>query len=217
MRYGTSAFKRYNGRGARELKFHDDTQTEFTVSATGSVASMDLFNIQQNSTASGRIGRKILVKDIFLRMHVIPQVINSSNGNATVHCVFRFMILVDRQCNGALPNQNDILAGTNIFDYRNLDQSHRFKVLVSKFRDLHANTVLLDPVTPFTTAKLNINSKTWHIGLKNVNIPIMYDASTGAIGDLVSNNIIIYTHTHIAGTSGSINARWEGRIRYSDM
>ncbi len=203
-RSGSSAFRRYNGARS-EKKFFDDTQATFSMTTTGAVASADLFLITQGSTANQRIGRKILITDLYFRGHLFLP-----GQSTSTHDTGRIIILLDKQANGANPVQADILVGTNWKDFRNLDTSHRFKVLATRTYNFAPTGI----TTNFdaNTRLVTFNSYNMFIALNNLNIPIMYDASTGALGDLVSNNIVIYTHSE----KGLVDMSWKKRVRYRD-
>ena len=203
-RFGSSAFRRYNGSSS-EKKFLDVTQADFSVSATGSISDIGVDLITQGSTANQRIGRKILLTDLYIRLHAY-----APSSTALEHCAVRIMVILDKQCNGALPTQADILAGTAFDNFRNLDQSHRFRTLFEKMITLNSTGITTNFDANVYTSPFQ--SRNIFISLRNLNIPIMYDASTGAIGDLVSNNLIVYTHGH----QSIVNISWKLRARYRD-
>lgn len=126
--YGT-----YNRRGRDELKFIDSNVD----GASPAVGAVFLINgIVQGTDYNQRIGRKVMLKSIFVRF-----TINAVPANLALQGdVVRLMIFYDSQANGAAPAITDVLAIAEYDSPMNLNNRDRFKVLHDKFYTMWANT-----------------------------------------------------------------------------
>jgi len=75
------------------------------------------------ANANNRLGRKILVKSIFVRGRVW------ATSGMTGAAFFRMIILQDREPNGALPTIANIMTDDEIVGLMNLNNGQRYKVL----------------------------------------------------------------------------------------
>ena len=94
----------YTRRGRDELKVKDVTVTSQNLTNT---AGFELINsIGQGSDYTQRIGRKVVVKSIFIRFTLIPNSANSApNGDFA-----RVIVLYDCQTNTVAPTVADVLS-----------------------------------------------------------------------------------------------------------
>ncbi len=207
-KYRKSGFYgRYNkNTGTSELKFLDRTIPTLTVPIAGSVVNILPLLIPENTSPSGRIGRKIVVKSIGFRMHI-----TLANSTLPDHDLLRIIILIDKQCNGAQPAVSDILQNANTATaFYNLQNSGRFEVIFNKYYNLFSRAGAGN-----TAGGLLYGGDTKFIhGYFKCNIPIEYNASTGAITEIRSNNIVmiaISTHADVAiGNDGQWRTRYYG-------
>lgn len=154
---------------------------------------ISLQSITQGTTDQSRTGRKITVRALDV----------SFNVTATTQGTVDTFIVLDKQCNGATAGATDIWEAQGPYTSANLlnvDNSGRFRVLS------HKRTVF----------DQDVQYKTIQHRLKNVTIPIMYDSGTGAITDLTSNNILVFTQC-LAASAVTINATAVSRVTYSDV
>jgi len=198
-------YGRFTKRGRRasnvEMKFLDTVVAGAALSINGQLkGSMNL--VPQNVTESGRIGRKITVKSIMIRgdIHQPP-----GAGSVSANVV-RFMMILDKQCNGALPAITDFLETATFSSFNNLENSARFRVLSDKQYKLQCGgydgTGIGEDLLP-----INVFLK--------CNIPIEFDNSldTGAITTIRSNNIFGFM---ITAQTSNVASGFTCRIRYTD-
>ena len=207
-RYGTSAsgYTRTTGYYGRfqpggEAKFKDTAKAETTPATTGGISDSSLVVIPQNTTESGRIGRKVLVTKLFMNGHIhIP---TTSNNDETSD-ILRMILYLDKQCNGAAATVTDILESADILSYRNLANSNRFTVLADKKWAISCSVgsgngtsdSFAESYKPFKVNKM-------------LKVPIEYDSTTGAITEIRSNNIgvLVITETGVAAIQYNVSYR----------
>lgn len=202
----TSGFYgRYNRMSLRnssvsELKYID-TAINATAASTGTLlpASGTLVPIAVGTGPSQRIGRQVRVKSINAYLTLTKNVSDKSTD------VIRLILLLDTQCNGAVPTVTDILSTANVNSFRNMANSKRFVVLKDTEQTITSSTYYGTNFGP-VTRQLDI--------FRKVNYPIEYDQTlnTGAITTIRSNNLILlaisaYDTVSVIGTV---------RIRYDD-
>lgn len=197
---------RYNqmaGFKKAEDKFFD-TALSFNIDATGEVPATGQLCLVQNGTSdSSRIGNKIVVKSIQIRgvQILVP------GASTTGACTTYVYVVLDKQCNGAAAAVTDVLTGTSLASaFINLANSERF-VILKRFVTKHACSAGVQTAFSQTSEPME-----W---FHKCNIPILFDASAGAITDLTSNNIFL-----IAGTDGQgddlVAVDGRVRLRFSD-
>jgi len=177
----------YYGRftpGAGELKFHDVDLDDATIAAGGTITPT-ICAIPQGVTESERIGRKCTITQIMWKWRVtlpnLAEVTNPNDGNT-----FRLILYQDKQCNGATALALDILETAEVHGFRNLANTGRFNILYDKLwaqnyigvaSEMSGNLSQLAVIKEGTFYK------------KGCSIPLEFNASTGAITEIRSNNI----------------------------
>lgn len=194
-----------------ELKYFDNdlNLTTINLATAGGTLIEDslLCGIQQGSGANQRIGRKIIVKRLSFRMFVNYK----AADDAPADNIFRIIIYLDKQANGASTNWQTIFASQSVFAFNNLERKDRFTILKDFFfkvspipyYDSTSNTTL----TNIKTTLLKGNIK--------LNLPIEYSGSTNNVADMVSNNIGIFGGVLLNGVVNDIDGIV--RIRYDDQ
>lgn len=149
-----------------------------------------------DSTATGRIGRKIVMKSLYLRWQA--SIGATSTGGSPV----RIIVVYDKQANTQAPATSDILLQDAFLSPNNLSNRDRFVVLCDE---------LTEPLA--TGNNFSIAGTVY----KKLNLETMYNqGNAGTIGDITSGSVyILWAH---AGTIGTANGQfnWRCRIRYSD-
>lgn len=186
---------------ADELKFYDSNETNFTVTQAGAIQTTSMVaGIQQGAGESERIGRKVVVR----KLHVNGDIILPGSATATfTEDVVRLIIFWDKQTNGAAATVGQILASASYLAYRNLQQTGRFNILSDKKYTINASAG-----NGTSTADKRAH---WRLNL-NCKIPLEFDASTGAITDLTTNNLGVLA----IGAQGHAACYYYWRVRYSD-
>jgi len=196
--YGT-----YDRRGRDELKFID-VDSLGTSLVTGSVLLLN--GIPQGTDYNERIGRKVMLKSLFIRftINVNPGVLGvlAPQGD-----VVRLMIVYDAQANGAAPAITDILATVNYDSPMNLNNRDRFKVLHDKFHTMWAynyssgTTIIAGNAIPkFSQKYIKLNHEEVFGGVANT------------IGSIQTGSIFFLTISQNEITQVNLYSR----VRFSD-
>ncbi len=173
-------YNKYPTRSRAEWKFHDLTvNTSSQFQSTGVVvASMNL--IPQGTTERQRIGRKCTVRAIDWRYDVGLATSISTDADDVV----RIILFVDRQANGATAAVLDILETADYQQHYNLANRGRFRFLMDR-------TISIAPVAAGGNGTSQ-DSFVRHIAGRftmYLNLPIEFNSTTGALGEIRSNNI----------------------------
>lgn len=166
---------------APELKYFDlNISTSVQNNFWNIISNLSLSSITQGVGNNSRIGRKIRVRGIVLRGKFIATVEPTPAARLAQPWTMDF--LWDKQCNGAVPQITDIYTSANSQGLPNPLFDDRFKFIKRLSKD--------DPQSPHQ----QINTKI------NCNQVITYDASTGAITDLTTTNLLVIMVTPFDAT-----------------
>jgi len=193
----------------RNLKYAEkkSKDTPFNISGTLSpietalVPTTCLCVISQGAASDQRIGRRILVKSVYVRGRVFAP--TSMTGAAS----FRMLVVQDKQCNGALPAATDVLLVNEYCSPVNLGNSKRFKILMDE---------TLGGVTLSTDTQEGINFERYV--KTNIEIGYVNNAGAGTEADVLTNGIycIVFFGGFGAGSTAPVG-RLYFRLRYLDM
>jgi hypothetical protein len=194
-----------------EKKFHDfDSSAVLNTASTIQLVNPSCNIIAQGNDESERVGRKITVTKIQIRGYVkIPGQTAISDASNRV----RIIVYHDRQANknSTAVTGSTLLESDTLDSFRNLSNGKRFKFLCDK-------TILLNQLSGGgngTSDRLAEVQRGFQI-YKNVNIPINYDSTTGAITELTENNIgVAVVCSDFTTTAPQII--YKGRLRYTDL
>lgn len=224
---------RRSGRRGYELKYLDDegsSSTDGSIPTTGKgplgwTVKSSFFVIPNGTGATERIGRKVTIKSLMIRYQITrdtswvlatdtPTLIKQGTTSDTV----RIIIALDRQTNGQAADISMLLADLDFHSYNSLVNKGRFTVLSDNVYTLNPTGISSDGTTLFIPP-ITINATF----MKKLNLPIEYSGTTGAIGEIKSNNIVCFAITQYAGspsTTGTypnITINWKSRTRFADM
>ncbi len=192
--------------GGTEVKFHDVNLDDALIAATGTVtASINL--IAQGTTESERDGRKCTIKKIGWNYSIILPEIDAVATAATGDTV-RVIMFLDKQANGAAATTGDILESTDYQSFYNLANGSRFKIYYDKTHSINYRTLASDGAGVVSSAKVVLNSSF----SKMCNIPLEFDATTGAITEIRSNNlgVLLISQDGVATFDSKIRLRFVG-------
>lgn len=196
----------YRGRRATkdsELKFFD-TAVSFLVDATAEIpVSGQLALIPQGVTESTRVGRKCVLKSCTFHgtAFLVPAAAATSAG------VITMCLVQDRQANGAAAGFTDIFVGTDANNaLRNLSNSSRFRIL-KRWK------IAFNSEAGATTAYNNLAMPLDYYA--EVNIPMEFSSTTGAITEIKSNNLFL-TAGSSSGIDDLVTISGNFRVRFSD-
>ncbi len=185
----------------QEHKYHDVSDFPNTTATAGAI-SIHLLDIVTGATQVQRVGRKIWLTSINVRL-----MFALSNSATATDIRIRIMVVQDTQCNGALPAVTDILEAAAVDSYLNLVNTGRFRVLKDKVVAIGSTAGTAVAGSEFGGRQVYTK---WR---KKCLIPVQYNTGgTGDIAEVMSNNIICLG---IASTTGGT---WgvQCRFRYTD-
>ncbi len=167
----------------KERKWHDVALSDTSTQAWQFI-SLNL--VAQGVTESQRIGRKLWVKTVRMKGLITSSSVADAATLAGCSDVMRFMVLLDKQCNGALPT-GTITFQTDVWNsFRNMENASRYEALYDK-------TVNVKPNAAAGTAAANdVEPGLFgcHFNLTGLNVPVEFSSDTGAIGTIRSNNLV---------------------------
>ena len=175
-----------------EWKYVD---TVFNPDVNTTMAYQSLNVMQLGNTASTRVGQKIAVRSIELRIQVRP---TAATG---VEQFGRFIVVLDRQPNAAAPAAaTDFMAAATTTSPRALTNRKRFKFLLDRSYALGSVVAGTNTSTP--------TSRYYHIYMK-LRRPIIVEfnaANNGTVADISTNHIFYTTvGSEAAGNTDSIS------------
>lgn len=181
-----------------EWKFLDTTINN-NMDSTGVMLLLN--GLAPGSSASQRIGQKVSIRSIELKL--IALVIPGTGVDQEQ----RWMLLLDRQANGAAPGAlTDFLAAGNTKGLRNLANRRRFKIVLDK------RYVLNNAGEPGAQRVFNVYMKFRRP------LVVEYNAGVaGTIADIVTNSLYLVLIGQAApGTTAGLLQGY-ARLRYTDM
>ncbi len=201
-------------RGGRrpEKKFMDLVLSDSAFSTTGSslvstssqtpiTSTNSIVGIVQGTGENQRIGRKCTITNIHVRFSFEKSDILAADLSAAKnsHDTVRVIIWWDKQCNGTAPAASDILDTDLYNSFRNMANIQRFTILYDSLFSFNAGSIGAGNGTANDSQNIHRDL------IKKVNlkcfIPIEFDSTTGAITEIRSNNIGIYTWAKFAARS----------------
>ncbi len=196
-------YGRYGRTG--ELKFFE-TDVDDAVVAAGFNVLGSLNLIPQGVTESTRVGRKCCIKRVQLKLSAT---LPTTATAASTEDVLRIVLLLDKQANGANPANTDIVETSNYLAFNNLANSQRFKTLWSRNYSFNCSS----GSGRGSTDTLSYGAHTRFIQVnKKCNIPVEFNATTGAITEIRSSNVILC----YASKNGLVGIDGNARVRFSD-
>jgi len=196
--------------GDIEKKFHDVALSAAATTTFAVSTSQNL--IAQALTENGRVGRKIVIKDIHCNgyFQLAP---DNNSAVAPAMGKVRCMLVQDTQCNGANPVANDVVeSSTDINTFNNLANRGRFRTLY-EFEDVVGPTGGAGGQLAEAENDWTGDMKIFNLH-KKVHIPIEFDAITGVITAIKSNNIFwMYARNT---TGGIMTYQVATRMRFID-
>jgi len=210
-----------------EVKAVDSSPS--VVLPAGSLAFTLLNGIQEGSSFYNRIGRKIAMKSLHFTGNIAPGVNHTGSDRDYV----RWMIIYDRQANGATPTPADLLTnydntgatltGTPYLGL-NLNNADRFVVLRDKRIALsqrqYSGALAPNPDTWYGAnfqnyqSDLTINE---FIDLKGLEVHYKASTNPAVIGDIATGALYFVCGVATATGVGAYEAIVNSRLRYWDI
>lgn len=183
------------------------------ITTTGSFTLLN--GIVQGTDINQRIGRKIILRSIFLRAYVyVEPAVNPTSPLLAAAQVGRIMLVWDRQANATTPAVTDILQTVAVNAQLNLANRDRFVILKEKmfaFDPMIYNTTASSSVASLnrTIVNVKIYKKLWLESIFNA-------GNGGAVGDIQSGALYLFTVGSIAAGTTDMNIAYTSRIRFED-
>lgn len=193
----------YTRRGRDELKVTDTVVASANLTQ---IAGFVLLNgVTQGSDYNARIGRRTLMKSIFIRFSLVPNTANSApNGDFA-----RVIVFYDCQTNGAAPIASDVLSvGTDYLSPLNLNNRDRFKVLHDKIISMNPNVYTAGALTAGDPM-----NKYWKL-FKKINMEVIFGGTNATVGSIQTGSI--YLMYLSAGATSYSTLSYNARVRFID-
>lgn len=201
-------------RGVRpELKCIDQNNagaSPFTVTATNAGAFYPLNFLIPGADVNNRVGRKITLKSVQIRLRFVP------TGAAAINDLVRVMVVYDRQSNLGTPATSDLiqtidsagLTSSTVYDFKSISNEERFQVLQDRsftFPQLGATLASNDYTNYSQNTMVTTFNKLNHLCSygQGSNYP-----DTGTVWLFIQGALAVA----IAPTA----CQWTSRVRYTD-
>lgn len=200
-----------------EKKTADVDPANINVSLTG-VFTL-LCAPQLGTDFTNRIGRKLLIKSVYVRGYVASEGTNGATLTSPLNVgvqLARMIIFVDWQPNGAAPAVADLLKSAAVAAHLNLNNRDRFKIIADE-------QFVIDPILYNTTASSSVACVVNQIKevklFRKLNIETIFNAgNAGTIADISSGALYMFwIGAQAAGTSSDANAQVATRVRFTDL
>lgn len=177
-----------------ELK-NIDVDTTFAPPLVTAFASPQLLNgVAEGTSASTRIGRRILMKSFQYRA-ILDQ---TEGSNVSQH---RILVVYDKQPNGVAPIMGDILQFNGFLSPLRLVNSDRFVVIIDEITEMAP------------TSNLNVSSHRY----RKVNLETIFSGTGGAVANMNSGAVWMSIANNSDPTIGTVTGAFVStRIRYID-
>jgi len=169
----------------------------------------------QGTDFNQRIGRKILLKSVYIRGFVRSEASATMVLGAIASQQVRMILVVDTQPNGVVFAITDLLVSASPASQLNLNNRDRFMVICDK-------TWVLDPYALNNVATTSFASMSNQIKplkkFKKLNIETIFNAgNAGTIGDMNSGALyLVWIGTEAAAAGTDANAVLSTRVRFKD-
>jgi len=198
-----------------ELKVFDTVLSAYQMNTTGTITPV--FIPQLGSDMNQRIGRKCVLKSVYLRGYSFIQGAFSdpiASGVSAPVQLNRLMFVWDTQPNGAVPAMTDILTTSSSASQLNINNRDRFKILMDK-QWIQGPFIYNTGATVAVAEGQNVGTPLKKY--KRLNLETIFGStSTGAIADITSGALLVVTIGSLATSTNDSEARFTVRVRYSD-
>lgn len=187
-----------------ELKFSDLNIDDAIIAASWTVRGT-MFTIAQGTGESDRIGRKVTIRSIRIRMtFTLPK----QTDLALMTDQIRMVLYIDKQANESAASATDIydVATNRIEDFPNLDNKSRFRILWDN--TLPMNAFVAGGDTTNDSAALSHHVEYY----RRLNLPILYNGAGSSITSMQSNVIgfLLSSINAKCAMTGSCRVRFTG-------
>lgn len=208
---GLPAFRGFHGLGQRrvgEKKVIDHAVAGYLANTTGSITLLN--GCILGSDYNNRIGRKIVVRSLYIRGYVVCDPTVTAGVGSSPAQLARLIVFIDNQPNGTTPAVTDLLVSAHASSQLNLDNRDRFRVVAD-------STFPMGPLVMLSTTTGYADQAVKDVNCyKKLSLETIYNAgNAGTIGDIASGALyMLWVGTVVAGSdcAASVSAR----VRFSD-
>jgi len=167
-----------------ELKAIDTAAADykFIIPSTGVAQCFVLLNgVATGTDFTDRIGRKILMKSLFIRGLIYPQ------DTTVLNNMCRMIVVYDKQANGTAPVITDVLKTDSATAQLNLNNRDRFEVIFDK--QWTAGAMNTTATQTYSNAPVHRSVKLY----KRLNHEVQFGGTTNAIGSIQTGSLYLFT------------------------
>lgn len=181
-----------------EVKFVDTSTSVTTAIALATWTAPALLNgLANGSDASTRVGRKVTIKSVLVRLSAALAA--TSTGGSPLRC----LIVYDKQANATAPAITDILLADAFTSQNNLSNRDRFVTIFDQLTDV---------------LSVNANFSICQNMFKRVNMETVFNAgSAGTIGDITTGSVYILFAQNSGVSVAGVPIIYRTRVRYTDV
>jgi len=228
---GTRRLAKRALRGVKRLNRYIETKHVDNQNLAGTITNVAtaivLNDIVQGNSGITRIGDRLHIKSVTFK-GIFNISLSSGQADATVHYPkIRFILVIDRQPNGATPNLTDILSvsantvpGTEFYHGRDWAKRSRFKILKEKIIRFPQLSTQLLAAAGTTTGRIHepYGEKLWrfHHRFRGSGLRTDYFGNAGTIADITKNTLLLVYFSNTTAGDAAINmTNWQ-RITFKD-
>ncbi len=181
----------------KQLQAFDRVESGQVVSTTPGI--LLLTSIVEGTGLENRAGQHIMLRSLTMTLNIF-------NDSVETPQQLRFMIVYDRQCNGAAPTITDILTTSSPLSPPSLNDRWRFRILKDKMTNLQV----------FGGAADMPQIKTLKLDLARMNLPVTFNAgNAGTVADCSAGSLWLVTlGDQATGTSDTV-MNFHSRVRFN--
>lgn len=170
-----SAFQHISKNSA-ELKVNETSISALEFSSTGVAANTIILlnGIVQGNDFLNRVGRKTVTTSIHIRGSI-------GVGATPTGCSVRWMVVYDKQANGATIAFTDVLTNQGLQGFNNLNNRKRFIVLMDQETYVEATGTISRPVNCYKKCNLETIYSGTTAGIASINSGAIYFMTTGTL------------------------------------
>ncbi len=188
---------------AGELKFHDVDLDDAVVAGAGGITET-INIIAQGVTETTRVGRQAIIRSIAWRYNCLLPTTSTPGDTSDA---IRVIMYLDKQANKLTAAVTDILESADWQSFNNLANRGRFRVLMDRTHQLVSKSGAWDG-TNDQFGEDDLQGAFY----KTCNIPIEYNAGTGAMTEITSNNLGVL----LISRDGKVFFGSKIRLRFTD-
>lgn len=206
------ASRGWNFPNTGEKKVLDIATGTVQVNTTGSISLLN--GCIQGTDYTQRIGRKIVLKSVYIRGRVQSEASIGPSPVISAGQMARLIIVIDTQPNGVIFAITDLLNTSDPSSQLNLNNRDRFMILCDKL-------YVIDPFafsTTATTAYASMSNQIHRLKIfKKLKMETIFNAgNAGTIADMTSGALYMVWIGSIAAGAQDMNAVVSTRVRFQD-